>query len=109
MQSSTEEIGGLQPRSNFRLTFHEMVMDAPELFGPCAMQTLYIHESADFKDINQARAAAFQPAKKGKLKCPFEPMPGMQHDDSCSLLLQLLQVLVRPGPLMWTCIWNDHW
>ena len=31
-----------------------MVMEAPELFGPCAMQDLYIHESAEFKDIDQA-------------------------------------------------------
>ena len=64
LQNGTEEIGGLQPRSNFRLTFHEMVMEAPELFGPCAMQTLYIHESAGFKDIHQASAVAFQPAQK---------------------------------------------
>ena len=59
-QNGTEEVGGLQPRSNFRLTFHKMVMDAPELFGPCAMQTLYIHESAEFNDIDQAIAVAPQ-------------------------------------------------
>ena len=39
-------------------------MEAPELFGPCAMQTLYIHESAGFKDIDQASAVASQPAQK---------------------------------------------
>ncbi|MCJ1360808.1 MAG: Glucoside xylosyltransferase 2 [Icmadophila ericetorum] len=87
--NGTEEVGGLQPRSNFRLTFHKMVMEAPELFGPCAMQNLYIHESAEFKDIDQASAVVACAEERPGLMGTAKRMPGMQYTESYPPLEQL--------------------
>ena len=91
LQDGTEEVGGLQPRSNFRLTFHKMVMDAPELFGPCAMQTLYIHESAEFNNIDQASAVALKPAqeREAKIDTHSQAHAWQATEIQCRPLLQL--------------------
>ena len=89
LQNGTEEVDGLQPQSNFRLTFHKMFMEAPELFGPCAMQNLYIHESAEFKDIDQASAVVACAEERPGLIGTAKRMPGMQYAESYPPLEQL--------------------
>lgn len=68
LQVGTEEMAVLKPHSNFRLTLHQEHPGVPELFAPCAMQVLYLHEREDFKDVHQASIAMQLPHAQAQLR-----------------------------------------